>query len=313
MRRALAICLSVLTALLLFPATAGATTSWADLRHQFDYRRTQISVTEISAREVSGAVVHDITYWAPGQDPVSAYLVTPTRPASQARDAPRRPEVQAPRKHAAALFLHWLAETPDANRSEFLDEAIGLAAGRDHVVSLLPQLVFPFDYGPVGDVRDRDSIVKQVVQLRRGLDLLDGRPDVDAGRVAVVGHDYGGMYAALIAAIDRNRVTSAVIMAADATWANWFVLYFLDLQPDQVQPYTNLLTSLDPVVFLPHAPADVLLQYASDDFFIPLSVAQQMRSAAPSTATFVTYAVDHSLHTPPARHQRDRFLTRTLR
>jgi dienelactone hydrolase len=297
MKRVISLCLAVLslTALVAGPARASSG-GWIEARHQFDYRRAAISVTELAASRRPGAVVHDIVYRAPGQDPVSAYLVTPARSG----------------RHPAAMFLHWLDNSPDANRTEFLDEALDLAAGRDHVVSLLPQLVFPFDYGPVGDGRDRDSIIKQVIQLRRGVDLLDARADVDRGRVAVVGHDYGAMYAALLSAVDRNRVAAAVIMAADSTWANWFVLFFLDLPADQVAPYTAMLSSLDPIRYLAHAPAHTLLQYATDDFFIPISVAEAMHAAAPPTSSYRTYQVDHSLQLPLARHQRDHFLTRAL-
>ena len=299
MKRVLVICLATLAAVVLFPAGANAATrpGWSELRHQFDYRRGPIAVTEVGSKTMPGAVVHDINYRAAGQAPVSAFLVTPSNAGP----------------HPAAVFLHWLDEAPDANRSEFLDEAVALAAGRAHVVSLLPQLTFPFALGPVGDVRDRDNIVEQVVQIRRGLDLLDSRSDVDPARIAVVGHDYGAMYATLVAAVDRNRVRSAVVMAADATWANWFVLYSLDLKPEQVQSYTDLLATLDPLTFVAHAPGNLLLQYATGDLFIPVPVAGEMDAVAPPSATFATYPVGHSLRTPPARHQRDRFLIRTLR
>lgn len=270
--------------------------SWGQLRHQFDYQRQPIAVTVIGVEHQGHAVVEDIRYRAPGQDPVSAYLVVP----------------DAVGPHSAALFLHWLDTAADSNRGEFLDEAVSLASGPHPLVSLLPQLTFPFDYGPVGDVRDRDSVVKQVVQLRRGLDLLDARPDVDASRVAVVGHDYGAMYASLLSAVDRSRVRSTVVMAADATMANWFVEFFLDLPADQVAAYTAMLSRVDPVAFIGHAPGRLLLQYATDDFFIPLSVAHQMRDAAAPHATFRTYDVDHSMDVPAAQSDRDRFLRQTL-
>jgi pimeloyl-ACP methyl ester carboxylesterase len=276
-------------------AAVGAS-SWGQLRHQFDYQRQPIAVTVIGSEHHGHAVVEDISYRAPGQDPVSAYLVVP----------------DAAGPHSAALFLHWLDTAADSNRGEFLDEAVSLASGPHPLVSLLPQLTFPFDYGPVGNVRDRDSVVKQVVQLRRGLDLLDARSDVDASRVAVVGHDYGAMYASLLSAVDRNRVRSTVVMAADATMANWFVEFFLDLPADQVAAYTAMLSTVDPVAFIGHAPGRLLLQYATDDFFIPLSVAHQMRDAAGPHATFRTYNVDHSMDIPAAQRDRDRFLRQTL-
>ncbi len=281
-------------------AASGGRTSaggWAQLVHQFDYRRGHVSVTEVGSEHRGHAVVHDISYRAAGQDPVSAYLVVPDRAG----------------RHPAALFLHWLGDAETSNRSEFLDEAVALASGPRPVLSLLPTLTFPFDYGPVGDVRDRDSVVKQVVQLSRGLDLLDGRRDVDAQRVAVVGHDYGAMYATLLSAVDRPRVRSTVVMAADATMANWFVEFFLDLPADQVAAYTSMLSTVDPVAFVGHDPRRLLLQYATDDFFIPLTVADQMAAAAGPGATYKTYAVDHSMDLLAAQRDRDDFVRRTLR
>jgi hypothetical protein len=38
-----------------------------------------------------------------------------------------------------------------------------------------------------------------------------------------------------------------------------------------------------------------------------------MRNAAPSTAIYRTYDIDHSMRTPAALADRDRFLMRTLR
>jgi dienelactone hydrolase len=277
-------------------AAAAQGTSWSQLSHQFDYRRQPIAVTVLGSQHQGHAVVEDVTYAAPGQDPVSAYLVVPDQKGP----------------HSAAIFLHWLDTAADSNRGEFLTEAIALASGSHPVISLLPQLTFPFDYGPVGDVRDRDSVIKQVVQLRRGLDLLDARSDVDRNRVAVVGHDYGAMYASLLSAVDRSRLRSTVVMAADATMANWFVEFFLDLPADQVAAYTAMLSTVDPVAFIGHAPQRLLLQYARDDFFIPLSVARQMRDAAGPGADFRTYAVDHSMDVPAAVADRDAFLRRTL-
>jgi dienelactone hydrolase len=272
------------------PADAGSARPGSIL----DYQSRTVHVVQHSVTQRGSAFVHDISYSVAGQPAVDAYLVTP---ASGGR-------------HPAAMFLHWL-DTPDvSNRGEFLDEAVGLA--QQGLISLLPQLVFPITVFPVGDPSDRSSIVAQTIQLRRGLDLLDARPDVDRHRVAVVGHDYGAMYASLIGTVDRDRLAALVIMAADATFSNWFVLFFLALDPDQVGPYQRLFQALDPINYIGHGARPLLMQYASNDFFIPNGVAFAMASAAGHRADFRMYDTDHSLQIPAAQTGRDAFLTRTL-
>lgn len=299
LRRTAAALIAVGT-LAIVPLGAGDATAappaWTQLQHQFDYVPQPIDVTTLHTTQVTGAVVRSISYSAAGHDPVLAYLVTPMSAGP----------------HPAAMFLHWLDGAADSNRGEFLREAVSLAEGPGHAVSLLPQLKFPFAYGPVGDVRDRDSVIKQVIQLRRGLDLLDSRKDVDPSRVAVVGHDYGAMYATMLAAVDRSRVRALVVMAADATMSNWFVTFFLDLPADRVGPYRRMLSSVDPIHYLGHGPQRMLLQYATDDVYIPHAVAQRMRDAAGPTATFLEYDTDHELHVPAAQADRDAFVWRAL-
>jgi dienelactone hydrolase len=259
------------------------------------YRRLPVHVTQHSVQRRGAALVRDISYQVSGQPAVSAYLVTPL-------DAGR---------HPATMFLHWLAEPAVSNRGEFLDEAVGLA--QHGMVALLPQLVFPITVFPVGNSSDRASIVAQAVQLRRGLDLLDARNDVDRHRVAVVGHDYGAMYATLLGSVDRHRIAALVVMAADATWANWFVLYFLDLPADQVPAYQRLFHSLDPINRIGCTSRPLLLQYATNDVYIPSGVMYAMASAAGARTTFDTYDTDHALAVPAALADRDAFLRHALR
>lgn len=269
---------------------------WSAMRHQFDYQRQPVSVVEHGVETRGGALIHDITYRAPGQDPVDAYLVAPARKGT----------------YAGALFLHWLGDE-HADRAQFLDEAVGLASTGHGLVSLLPQLEFPFAFGPIGDQRDKDSVIKQTISLRRGLDLLTSRRDVNDDRIAVVGHDYGGMYASLLGALDRDRVHTAVLIAIDATFGNWFVTFFLDLPPEAEASYRALLASVDPIHYVGHGPGGgILLQFATDDFFILNDVAASVGAATRQPHRVLTYDTDHALDVPAARAGRDAFLRRAL-
>ena len=49
---------------------------------------------------------------------------------------------------------------------------------------------------------------------------------VDASRIALVGHDYGAMYGALLADSDE-RIAAMVLQAPDALMGNWFAQFWL--------------------------------------------------------------------------------------
>lgn len=265
---------------------------------QFDYERQQINIVEHGSDRRGASTVYDITYQAPGQRGVDAYLVVPSG--------------RAQGQLAAAMFMHWLGDA-NADRGQFLEEAVVLAGNGAGLVSLLPQLDFPFTHKPLGELRDKTSVIEQVLQLRRGLDLLTAREDVDNERLALVGHDYGGMYATLLGAVDRDRVHCEVIIAADATFGNWFEEFFLDLPQDEVAGYHAVFDSVDPIHYIAHGPqGGHLLQYATQDFFIPGNVAVAMLSAASSPAEQLTYDVDHELNLPDVVRDRDAFLARSL-
>ena len=191
--RTLAIAGFLVTALLSATAASAAPHATAD-RHGdrlFDYQRGPVTVHQISVQDRDGVKVRDITYAGRDGDEVRAYLVEPAGGG----------------RHAAGLYLHWFEPpNPLSSREEFLDEAVGMA--RQGMVALLPDLTFPWSIDVVGDRRDLDNVVAQTVRLRVGLDLLTSRPNVDRKRVAVVGHDYGGMYGLLLSTIDKKRISA---------------------------------------------------------------------------------------------------------
>ena len=81
---------------------------------------------------------------------------------------------------AGLLAWHWFdTEAPDGDRTQFLDEAVELAAAG--VVSLLPQGRFPWPSAPIGGAADAAAVTAEVERLRLGLDLLASDPTVDAG------------------------------------------------------------------------------------------------------------------------------------
>jgi len=254
---------------------------------------------------MDGAVVDDIRYdgGTGASGAVEAYLVRP-------EDAASRP----PGSWAGVLLWHWLeTRAPDGNRTQFLDEAGELA--RLDVVSLLPQGRFPWTKDPSGSAADIEEIGAEVARLRAGLDLLAARPEVDPARLAVVGHDFGGMLAILAAAEDP-RVRSLVVIAATPRWSDW-LLPFWPIAEDRIE-YLRATRDLDPIERIAAvAPRPILLQFGERDWFIaPMSAWSFRRAsgAAPDDerVELKMYDAEHDMRHLEARPDRVAFLARTL-
>jgi dienelactone hydrolase len=241
--------------------------------------------------------VEDLTFGA--DDAVEAYLVRPAgRPASGG--------------NPGLVLWHWLdTEAPDGNRTEFLAEAQALA-GRG-VVSLLPQGRFPWRIDPSGSAHDTREVGAEVARFLAGVDLLVEAGGVDPDRLAVVGHDFGGMLAILAAASDA-RIKGVVAMAPTPRWADWF-LPFWAIAEDRID-YLAAMRRLDPVERIAAvSPRPILLQLANRDFYVPPMAGFELRRAAgeQGAVELKRYDAEHDLRHPDAAPDRAAFLAGVLR
>jgi dienelactone hydrolase len=277
------------------PATPGPSVDVAGARAAFQYPAGERRFVLVDSIEDAGVTIRDITYASVDGRTVSALLVAP--------------ESAGP--FPAVLFLHWYATNePDGDRTEFLDEAVTLA--ERGVVSLLPEQVFPWATPPSGAAEDRQAVIDQVVDHRIGIDILLAQPEVDPDRLAVVGHDFGGMYAALLAGIDP-RVDAAVVMAGVPHFADWYLRYWHPVPAAEEPAYQATMLAVDPVTFLPDVNIPLLLQFAESDQFVNQAAIDAWLAAAPDESTTVeTYASNHSLRTEDAGDDRRAFLAAAL-
>jgi dienelactone hydrolase len=234
-----------------------------------------VSAAVTDSSKPQPVVVTDIQIPVRGQAPVTAYLV--------------RPVAKKHQKLAGALYLHWFEPpNPTQNRTEFLSEAIALAS--KGAVAILPQLTFPWAGDPVGDQTDRAKVTNQLAAVEAAYQALLAQDGVDSRRTAVIGHDYGAMYASLIG----KRAHAMVFMAGDATWANWFDTFWLGLEPDQAVAYRKVFAGLDPVDNVARA-HDVYLQWAGRDIFVTPEVRAAFSTAKPSAKVSLYEKSDHFL------------------
>lgn len=225
----------------------------------------------------------DVELAAPGQeDPVRAWLVT----ADDATDG---------RPRAGVLWLHWLGHRHN-DRGEFLPLAVGLASRG--VVSLLPAGFFPWVPDPDGTATDVQRVRDQVAAHAVALDHLCGQPGVDHGRIALVGHDYGGMYGALLADQDP-RIGTLALQALDSTWENWFATYWLKLEGAVRETYAGLfagLSTVDAVARLgERLGGRMLFQWAGNDTFVSPAARSAYEAANPQARSIEYDNADHML------------------
>lgn len=210
-------------------------------------------------------------------------------------------------KHPAVLWVHWLGETATTNHTEFLEDARALALRG--VVSVLVDMPWSRkDWFTAGRIPENDyaDTVAQVVSLRQALDLIESAPDVDAARIAYVGHDFGAMDGALLLAVDA-RPSYAVLMAPTLSFWEW---YLLGRQPADSAAYVARMSALDLPGWLAKGKQKAtLLQFGQNDEYVAQATGIALRNAVPDRdRTLKAYKLDHALNDATARDDRRAWL-----
>ena len=223
----------------------------------------------------AGVEVRQVTYAQLDGSRNAATIVTP--PAS----------IRGP--HPAILFLHWYGPpNPTSNRTQFLPEAIDLAASG--VVSLLVDTPWSRErwFGARDSAKDYEFSVQMAKDVRRALDVLLAQPGLDPKRVAVVGHDFGAMWGAMAVASDP-RVTHFAYAAGTSSFTDWY-LYTPKREGAEKDAFVAKLAPLDPIAFLPKiAPRPVLLQFGTRDEHVKNEAAKAQADAAKEPKTVKIY------------------------
>lgn len=250
---------------------------------------------EVSAKEQSGATIRDVNYaaYTLRHGRINAYLI--------------RPAGTGP--FAGMVFFHWLGE-PRGDRSEFLDEAITLA--KQGVLSLLIQGYFPWSEKPTNGQADRQQVIDQTIEVRRALDLLLSQPEVDPQRIGYVGHDYGAMYGAIVAGIEK-RVKAYVLMAGIGNFSDWSLKYWPATAARGKEAYRKAINAVDPIHYVSRAaPAALLFQFSNSDIYISKAMATAFFNKASKPKQVKWYDASHDLNVEAALNDRSEWLTQQL-
>ena len=260
----------------------------------FEYDHgSPLDVKEVGQVKKFEALVRDVTFDG-GSGTVRAYVVAPAAGGTGL---------------AGILYVHWLGEPATTNRTEFLNEAIALCG--QGVVSVCVDTMWaqPKWYEQRTPENDYADSVRQVIALRRALDLLLAQPGVDPKRLAFVGHDIGAMYGCVMGAVD-GRPRFYVLMAPTPRMSDW---YLFNVKPASLDDYKKELTPLDPLAAVPRlAPAPVFYQFAAKDKYVPKPRPTEFYDATAPRKLMATYDCTHDLLLPEVATDRIAWLEREL-
>ena len=275
MRRVLAsLVLGAVAATLLVGCGSDAKTSTDDGAFAYD-SGADLDVQDKGHVTSGGLIVRDLSFATPSGR-VGAFLVTP----KQADHLP------------AVIYLHGAG----GDRTSMLGPAFGLAAHGAAALLITAPSSVTARTGASAEARlhdYRDSVVDDVVAVRRGIDVLAHRPEVDASRIGFVGWSAGARTGAIVAGVEP-RLQGTVLMSAGS---NDVDAYVQQAPASLRKELRRTLDEVDPLRWIARADAaSLLLQNGRHDTVVPRSALDAMIAAAPRGTALRWYDAGHALN-----------------
>jgi predicted esterase len=206
----------------------------------FEYDPKQpLDFQEHECEMQNGVHVCEVSYASPRGGRVSALLLIPEH----------HPPL------AGILFMH----PSGTNRYAFLKEASIFTQGG--CAALL--IDAPYARQPVRPVfsfteRDRDDLIQATVDLRRGVDLLLARSDIDPDRIGCVGFSYGASVVAMLANAE-SRIKAYILWAASSNLTDFLRGQAKSIPEDKLRLFLDAMKVIDPIHHVGQAAPSILL------------------------------------------------------
>ena len=242
-----------------------------------------LDIQEVSRRQEEDVTIIDLTYASPMGGRVPATLVIPDGAGP----------------FAGMLYQHGMPST----RQPMIPAAVNYA--RMGAVVLL--IDAPFARRPNGmsasvtmTEQDRREQIQLIVDLRRGVDMLISRQDVDPERLAYVGISYGGAMGGLLAGVE-DRLKAYVLQVGDGGLvthvtgsedrAEWLA------RPEDVRrQWVAWMWPIEPIHYVGCAsPAALLFQNGTLDAAVPPVDGLRYQEAGSEPKAVCWYRAGHAL------------------
>lgn len=232
----------------------------------------QIKPTSFSTNDVR---VDDVSFRGPGDTFLNAYLLTPS--GSEGR-------------HPAVIYAHGAG----GDRQELLGEALEMAG--KGTVTLALDMIYSTDRAkelPEGmeGARANSKLEQEAVkEVRRAVDFLQSRDDVDGDEIGYVGWSQGARMGALTSGVE-HRIKAFDLIAGGAAPVSEYVKY----APTDIQDeLRTLLERTDPLHFVAQAePSELLFQDGRQDKVVPEAALKELAQAGSEPKEVRWYEAGH--------------------
>jgi uncharacterized protein len=232
----------------------------------------QIKPTSFSTNEVR---VDDVSFTGPGDTFLNAYLLTPS--GSKGR-------------HPAVIYAHGAG----GDRQELLGEALQMAG--KGTVTLTLDMIYSTDRakalpeGMEGARANSNLEAEAVKEVRRAVDFLQSRDDVDGDEIGYVGWSLGARMGAVTSGVEDRIKAFDLIAGGAAPVSEYVKLAPTDLQ-DELE---TLLEKTDPIHFVGLAtPSELLFQDGREDEVVPETALKALAQAGSEPKDVRWYDAGH--------------------
>ena len=276
------------------PSTSVSRTGPTDDVSVFSYDpKAPLGLQVVSSEKQEGITIQTITYVSPKGGRVPAALIIP--------------EGKGP--FAGMVLMHG---APGEYQQMLPDGKVLARCGAvvlmiDAPFARLGQEQNPFTFGD----RDRENQIQLIIDLRRGVDLLLARPDVDPKRLGYLGISYGGAMGGLFAGVEK-RLKAYVMVVGDGGLVSHFTGpddthgYLRQLPAERVRRWRSSMEPIEPIRWVGRAaPAHLLFQNGRRDEFVPPSDAKAYQEAGSEPKKILWYDAGHGLNHDAVRDRHE--------